>query len=663
MNPEERDHYRQFRFIGAGAGALPRDEQQRHAHERREPAIDEEDEDVDEHDDDTVVNDRDDLDQNDQDQQRHQQPRQQRHVQPPLLAGLPAMLDEMDVEAPGLPAPAAGPDLEADRAYLDGLNQAFGRLNVENLVRPPVPVPRRQVHRLPTTGVDTTKHLVRHQIQVSDLLAQQQQTINNLLFWIGNPDLQNEHLGEVRQSATQAAQAALDLKAQAVHFQANMQRAAHVTDRYSSTPTMPTWDHLRRDAPMGRPCDIIAACGKFDPKTTDADFGIVWDNLRFLGTNNLYRENNYRIALSYVLDGEAKRIFHDLMDANPVPPLVTIVDTLYRAYAKPKSTIDDKQALKDVVRQANEPLPRCIARGTIAIDRQRHMHEPSDWPVLRKNMIRDLVYQVVDKQTQKFIAWLENDSIATTGVVCDVDRLIELVDQEERRHGWIPKQAKEVVFTAAATGIFKETPRPDKQQHHKGGKQQPQHRQPQQPQHQPKGQKPQSQHHTKPKGNNKPQGMGKTVTTYSVNATDFDGDDTMTGKDFDRSRREHKNKKKKSRSHSAGSDQYQPRTEYRENANKPQRHRSHSPNPGRGKQKSKPNWNGKDSWNGKDQKSDNKQKKKKKTSSQSQSGTKNVIVRVDTAQIKGDFRLDPSNLIPAGSAQPDFVISGPGSEN
>ena len=74
MNPEERDHYRQFRFIGAGAGALPRDEQQRHAHERRDPAIDEEDEDVDEHDDDTVVNDRDDLDQNDQDQQRHQQP-------------------------------------------------------------------------------------------------------------------------------------------------------------------------------------------------------------------------------------------------------------------------------------------------------------------------------------------------------------------------------------------------------------------------------------------------------------------------------------------------------------------------------------------------------------------------------------------------------------
>ena len=583
---------------------------------------------------------------------------QARHAHLNRLGAMAQILQQIEEEEEEpvpirAPIPHPVPHNLADRDYLNNLNDAFGRLNMANLIPPPPPPVRRPVYKLPTTGVDTTKHLVRHQIQVSELLAQQQQTINNLLFWAGNPELQQANIGAMRDAAAQAAQTALELKAQAVHYQANMQRAAHVTDRYSSMPTMPQWEHLHYDAPLGRPCDIIAACGKFDPSKPDADFGIVWDNLRFYGTNHGYRENNYRMALSFLLEGEAKRVFHDHMDVNPIPPLEVIVETIYKAYAKPRSTIDDKQALKDVIRQANEPLPRCIARGTIAIDRQRYMHDQRDWPILRKNMIRELVYQVVEKPTQKFINWLENDSIATTGIVCDVDRLIEMVDQEEKRHGWIPRQAKEVVFTAASTGIFHNQKSDKQQPHHKKGpqQQQPHHqRQPQQhPNQQPHQQGPQQQVN---------KGKGKTVQTFSTNATDLDGDDTMTGRDSSRNRSKKRFQKGKNRTHSAGADQNRSRTDQRDNS-KQRRRYSNSPAGGSRKQVKFPE---KQPWYEKDLKSD-KKKKKQKGSSQNQSGSKNVIVRVDKAGLKGTFCLNKTSLITDPNVQPDFIISESGSEN
>ena len=643
MNPnEDRDNFNRFREVQPGhlgAGAV-------NPNARREPEEDfHEDDDYFE----DVREQRDEDIRDDHPYHRNQRRAQRDHQ--PRMAAMAQILEDLENEPrhqPNLVAgPPAMPDNEADRAYLNNLNHQFEQLNVANLIPQPPPVVQRPVYRLPATGVDTTKHLVRHQIQVSELLAQQQQTINNLLFWVGNPDIQQANLGAVRNSVAQSAQAALDLKAQAVHFQANMQRAAHVTDRYSSTPTMPTWDHLCRDAPMGRPCDIIAACGKFDPTLPEADFGIVWDNLRFYGTNHRWRENNYRIALSFLLEGEAKRVFHDHMDVNPVPALAVIVDTIYKAYAKPRSTIDDKQALKDVVRQANEPLPRCIARGTIAIDRQRYMHEQQDWPVLRKNLIRELVYQVVERPTQKYINWLENDSIATTGVVCDVDRLIEMVDQEEKRHGWIPKATKPVVFQAATTGIFL-NPKSEKPQHQRKGQK------PQQPH--PNGQQQPKQH---PKNPKQGKGSGPPIQVISTNATDFDGDDTMTGRAPSRSRNKKRDFKGKHRTHSAEAGQNRSESKGKEYVKKQHRGSSHSPNP---KSKNKVKFDKNPPWLDKEM-AEHKKKKKHKASSQTQSGSKNVIVRVDFADMKGSFILDKANMITDPDVRPDFVIKDPGSGN
>ena len=616
-----------------------------------------------------------------------EQPEHRQLPPQPRLADIGEILADMDVDndvlAPlNLVNPPPVPEPNADRDYLANLNDAFGQLNVANLIRPPPPVVRQPVYKLPATGVDTTKHLVRHQIQVSKLLAQQQQTLNNLLFFVGNPDIQEANMGAVRNSAARATQVALGLKAQAIHFQANMQRAAHVTDRYSTTPTMPVWNDIPRDAPMGRPCDIIAACGKFDPKTPDADFGIVWDNLRFYGTNLRFRENNYRMALSYLLEGEAKRIFHDHMDLNPIPPLSAIVDTLYKAYAKPRSTIDDKQALKDVVRQANEPLQRCIARGTIAIDRQRYMHDQREWPVLRKNLIRELVYQVVEPPTQKYINWLENDSIATTGIVCDVDRLIEMVDQEEKRHGWIPKVPKQVVFQAASTGIFRNPPRTDNPRHHhnKGAgrfqrpnqqpMQQPRPPQQHQPQQRPQMQQPRhhrpptSQHHLQKPPHQSDKGFSKNVhnfNTFKTNATDFDGDDTMTGRDSFRGRGKKRPYDGKHRAHSAEAGKNRSRPPGpRDSGKKGPRRSSHSPASGyRSKPKHQKPW-----YKDKDFDYDQSNSKSRKNPpSQNQSGSKNVIVRVDTADMKGNFILDKNSKQVSSSIKPTYVIKGPGSEN
>jgi len=602
---------------------------------------------------------------------------------PQQFPALAQVIQRMDVDPqpdpvvvnPPLPPPIV-PDADADRDYIDNLNLAFEQMTVENLVPPPPPVVRQPEYKLPSTGVDTTKHLVRHQIQVSELLAQQQQTINNLLFWVGNPDLQQANLGAMRTSAAQAATVALDLKAQAVHFQANMQRAAHVTDRYSSNPTMPDWTNIPRDAPMARPCDIVAACGKFDPKVPEPDFGIVWDNLRFYGTNLNFRENNYRMALSFLLEGEAKRIFNDHMDLNPIPPLSSIVEVLYKAYAKPRSTMDDKQALKDVVRNAYEPLPRCIARGTIAIDRQRYMHDQREWPVLRKNLIRELVYQVVEPPTQKFINWLENDSIATTGIVCDVDRLIEMVDQEERRHGWIPKMPRNVVFQAASTGIFSKQ-HDNRNPHNKKGKpSNPQHQhrrgqsadasqpqsQPNQPNRQPDHRY--TNHPPKPK-HQQPNGAGKPVPNFSVNATDFGGDDTMTGYDPSRGRGKKRPRKGFNRNQSVEAGQTRSKSDGRDYANKRSRGSSHSPGPSWNR-KGKKTTTWQDEFDKTHSDYDGKSKKKggPNPSSHNQSGSKNVIVRVDTAGLSGTFLLDKRNLIKDPSnVEPSYFIKDPRPEN
>ena len=647
---DDRDNFRRFREIQPG--------QQNEAravdpNQRREAHVEFREED--EYFEDAVLDEAEEAEARAADQRLRERVAHMQHQ--PRLNAMARILEEIENEPEQVnlvvdPPPA--PDNQADRDYLDNLNRRFEQLNVANLIPPPPPVVQRPVYRLPTTGVDTTKHLVRHQIQVSELLAQQQQTLNNLLFWVGNPNLQNDTLGAVRNAVAQSAQTALELKAQAVHFQANLQRAEHVTDRYSSTPTMPNWNNICRDAPMGRPCDIIAACGKFDPAQPEADFAIIWDNLRFYGTNHRWRENNYRMALSFLLEGEAKRIFHDHMDINPVPALEVIVDTIYKAYAKPRSTIDDKQALKDVVRQANEPLPRCIARGTIAIDRQRYMHDQREWPVLRKNLIRELVYQVVEKPTQKFINWLENDSIATTGVVCDVDRLIEMVDQEEKRHGWMPKYVKPVVFQAASTGIF-HNPKIDKNHPpRKGG---PSHKHPKPP-HQPQPPPQTTNQPTPPKAKHQVHGTGKKPQVISTNATDFDGDDTMTGREPSRSRSYKRGPKGKPRTHSAEADRTRSESRGRDYAKKKHRSSSHSPDP---RKKPKVKFNKDQPWYEKDKSTE--KKKKKKSSSQTQSGSKNVIVRVDQAGLKGTFCLNANNMISDPNVKADYVIKDSGSEN
>jgi hypothetical protein len=235
----------------------------------------------------------------------------------------------------------------------------------------------------------------------------------------------------------------------------------------------------------------------------------------------------------------------------------------------------------------------------------------------------------------------------------------------------MPNAPRTVVFQAASTGIFSKHPDSRHPQQRKGKDSNP-HQQrgppsePPRPQQQPKPNQrhDQFQHHPPRSRHQAGKEAGNPVSTYSVNATDFDGDDTMTGHGFSRNRGKKRQSKGHNRNRSAGADQPRSRPDGRDYANKRPRGSSHSPAPNWNRKKGKKStaWyddldRGNSSYDGKSKKKD------PKSSSQNQSGSKNVIVRVDTADTKGTYILDKSNLIKNQNVKPTYVIGDPRTEN
>ena len=372
-----------------------------------------------------------------------------------LLNMVQQMFGNMNLGPPQAPDPpaAAAPDLAADMAYVQEMNQAFGAMDADPVPQRRMVPPRAVFQPVPVPGTDTTRNLMRQQVETVQLVTRQAQLLNNMVYRVGHAQPPPpENLAEMRAAAAATARQALDLRAKAMQTQQQLQQAAIISDRYQLTATMPDWNDLPEQPRPITAKDLQAACGIFKSEDPKSDFGRVWDNLRYYGRDNFYNQESYRQALNILLTGEALELYHDHRDMNV--PFEHTVQALYQAYAKPRSIQNDKSALASITRHPGEFLRQCVARGIIQIDKQQFIHPAHQWPTIRESLVRELVYNVVLPETQTEITWLENDSIETSGRACDIYRLIDELDKFERKKGLIPKVTMKPTFHAAHTGMF-----------------------------------------------------------------------------------------------------------------------------------------------------------------------------------------------------------------
>ena len=347
-------------------------------------------------------------------------------------------------------------DLDADRDYLENANRLFDAVNIRApVVRPIIPPRALAGQNVPVAGADTTRQLQRQNIAAVELAAQQAQLINNLVFRMGQPNPPVDAIMDLRVAAAASTRTAFILKNEARQLSVQLQDAARISDRYQLVATMPDWTGLVDPARPISAKDLQAACKVFDPTDPKSDFGEIWDNLRYYGRDNFYREVHYRQALSILLTGDARQLYQQHRDLGT--PFEQSVQALYQAYAKPKSILEDKNALNTISRRANESLAQCVARGEIQIDKQQFIHPVHKWPTVRETMVRELVYNVVVPQTQRHITFLENEAIDTSGQVCPIYRLIREIDKYELEHDLRPKSEMKPTFHAAHTGVFHNT--------------------------------------------------------------------------------------------------------------------------------------------------------------------------------------------------------------
>ena len=169
---------------------------------------------------------------------------------------------------------------------------------------------------MPVAGADTTRQLQRRHIDAVDLIAQQTQIMNNLIYRLGHDDIPPETIADLRAATANSTRQALRLKHEARELSQQLQEATRISDRYQLVATMPNWHNLTEPPRPITAKDLQAACGTFDPADPKADFGEVWDALRYYGRDNNYREAQYRQALSILLKGDARILYQNQRDLN-----------------------------------------------------------------------------------------------------------------------------------------------------------------------------------------------------------------------------------------------------------------------------------------------------------------------------------------------------------
>ena len=260
---------------------------------------------------------------------------------------------------------------------------------------------------------------------------------------------------------------ALSLKAiqsskEAILKNEGLQKARRVT-KYYETPIMkPAYPiPTRRFDPRVNYKELLMLTGYFDPNDKNHDFKHTWQKLLDYGSLNEFQENQYMQALGSILKNEAYETFIEFKATNK--PLEEILDYFAGVYTKKRSLVADRKAVDEFTRKKGETIIVCMERAILAIDKLKHLHDPTGWSALRQQMRHNILMQVVKEETKRAVQMEVDHVYEDTGMPYDFEKLIRFTDRYERNHNAAPKDDVTTLFKVASGGIHKKEKRSNSQ--------------------------------------------------------------------------------------------------------------------------------------------------------------------------------------------------------
>jgi hypothetical protein len=260
---------------------------------------------------------------------------------------------------------------------------------------------------------------------------------------------------------------ALNQKAMQSSRDANLKneglRNARRVAKYYETPIMkpayPIPDSHR--SPRVNYKELLMLTGYFDPNDKSHDFKHTWQKLLDYGSLNEFQEEQYMQALGSILKNEAYENFIEFKATNK--PLEEILDYFAGVYTKKRSLVADRKAVDEFTRKKGESIVVCMERAILAIDKLKHLHDPSGWPALRQQMRHNILMQVVKEETKRAVQMEVDHVYEDTGMPYDFEKLIRFADRYERNHNAAPKDEVTTLFKVASGGIHKREKRSSSQ--------------------------------------------------------------------------------------------------------------------------------------------------------------------------------------------------------
>ena len=257
------------------------------------------------------------------------------------------------------------------------------------------------------------------------------------------------------------------------HIQQNMrnnqvllQNAQLKAKRYRNAIEMPQF--LPRDDQFIRyPQDISGKNIKnnapiFNPAIPGADFRVTWHRLKDYGDQNLFNEREYIVALGQVLEEQAYIEYVQLRENGT--GLRGILEHMEEIYVPKKSYYEDQAAVDNFHRLKGENIQKAMRRALLCVEKLRHSVPDTDWPVLLKKYMEDILFKIVSPSTQKYLRKL-NEVYTESGLTYDLHTMIQKADMHEVTNDSAPKsempmKVSNMVATVETYPAYYERPMP-----------------------------------------------------------------------------------------------------------------------------------------------------------------------------------------------------------
>ena len=149
--------------------------------------------------------------------------------------------------------------------------------------------------------------------------------------------------------------------------------------------------------------------------------------------------------------GEAHRVYTDMRQRGR--NLEEILEQFSKMYTKKRTIIEDKKEINDFKRQADEPIYMAMARATHLTDRIEPMYEPGGWRLLREQILRRILTEIISKKCKIHLEG-EEVKLQKLGIDMQLETLIKMAEDYENLHDEIPKQTVTIKVNAC-TGTYK----------------------------------------------------------------------------------------------------------------------------------------------------------------------------------------------------------------